>query len=194
LRNESRFWTIDVDLKTHNEFFKTEHNVNELLNHLIERDEKDFSRHIREEFRSMKKILFFFDRLDEVEKSCVDIVLNSIKTLSSEKFYVWISSRKNLKTNLENCLGIVVMDIEEFLVEQQKLYIKNRLQEKEYKDEQIVNVISKIFNKSAIDNTFKVLSNALNLCIITQYILGNGVRPYVVIWPNIHLISQKCMI
>jgi hypothetical protein len=32
LRNEcdSRFWTIDVELKTHDEFFKTEHDANEL--------------------------------------------------------------------------------------------------------------------------------------------------------------------
>jgi hypothetical protein len=35
LRNEcdSRFWTIDVELKTHDEFFKTKHDANELLNH-----------------------------------------------------------------------------------------------------------------------------------------------------------------
>jgi hypothetical protein len=46
LRNEcdSRFWTINVELKTHNEFFKTKHDVNELLNHLIEGNENYFSK------------------------------------------------------------------------------------------------------------------------------------------------------
>jgi nucleoside-triphosphatase THEP1 len=62
LKNEcdSRFWTIDVDLKTHNEFFKKKHDANELLNHLFEGNENTFSKHIRDAFRSKKKVYFFF--------------------------------------------------------------------------------------------------------------------------------------
>ncbi|CAH1383177.1 unnamed protein product, partial [Tenebrio molitor] len=84
LRNEcdSRFWTIDVDLKTYNEFFKTKHDVDEVRNRLIEGNENNFSKHIRDVFRSKKKVYFFFDGLDEMENSCVDNVLDSVNELS----------------------------------------------------------------------------------------------------------------
>jgi ankyrin repeat protein len=174
LRNEcdSRFWTIAVDLKVHNEFFKTKHDVNELFNHLIEGNENSFSKHIKAVFRSKKNIYFFFDGLDEVERSCVYNVLDSVKELSSEGFHVWISSRKNLKTKLEDRFDKVVMDMEDVEEEQQKFYIKNRLK-REYNHEQIENLISKIFNSSDIDNNCQVLGKFLQLYIITQNFLFN---------------------
>jgi predicted nucleic-acid-binding protein len=59
LRNEydSRFWTIDVDLKTHNEFFKKKYDANEILNHLFEGNENNFSKHIGDVFRSKKSFV-----------------------------------------------------------------------------------------------------------------------------------------
>jgi ankyrin repeat protein len=174
LRNEcdSRFWTIDVDLKTHNEFFKTKHDVDELLNRLIEGNENNFSKHVRDVFRSKKKVYFYFDGLDEMENSCVVNVLDSVKELSSEGFYVWISSRKNLKTKLENRFSKVAMDMKEIEEEEQKFYIRNRLKE-EYNHEQIENLISKIFNNSDIDNNRQISGKVLQLYIITQNFLGN---------------------
>ncbi|KAH0819927.1 hypothetical protein GEV33_002864 [Tenebrio molitor] len=169
---DSRFWTIEVDLKTHNEFFKTKHVVDELLNHLIEGNENSFSKHIRDAFRSKKKVYFFFDGLDEVEKSCVDNVLDSVKELSSKGFHIWISSRKNLKTKLEEGFGKVVMDMEEIEEEQQKFYIENRLM-KQYNHEHIENIISKIFNNSDIDNNCQILGKVLQLYIITQNFLDD---------------------
>ncbi|KAH0811459.1 hypothetical protein GEV33_011331 [Tenebrio molitor] len=174
LRNEcdSRFWTIDVDLKTHNEFFKTKHDVDELLNRLIEGNENNFSKHVRDVFRSKKKVYFYFDGLDEMENSCVVNVLDSVKELSSEGFYVWISSRKNLKTKLEDHFNKVAMDMKEIEEEEQKFYIRNRLKE-EYNHEQIENLISKIFNNSDIDNNRQISGKVLQLYIITQNFLGN---------------------
>jgi hypothetical protein len=174
LRNEcdSRFWTIDVDLKTHNEFFKTKHDVDELLNRLIEGNENNFSKHIRDVFRSKKKVYFFFDGLDEMENSCVDNVLDSVNELSCEGFHIWISSRKNLKTKLEDRFNKVAMDMEEIEEEQQKFYIRKRLKE-EYNHEQIENLISKIFNNSDIDNNRQISGKVLQLYIITQNFLGD---------------------
>ncbi|KAH0812041.1 hypothetical protein GEV33_010750 [Tenebrio molitor] len=158
LRNEcdSRFWTIDVELKTHDEFFKTKHDANELLNHLIEGKENGLSKQIRNVFLSKKKVYFFFDGLDEIEKSSVDNVLVSVEKLSSEGSHVWISSRKHLKMKLEDRFQTVAMDMEEVEEEQQKLYIKKRLKEK-YSQEQIGNLIRKIFNSCDIDNYCQVL-------------------------------------
>jgi ankyrin repeat protein len=178
LRNEcdSRFWTIDVDLKTHNEFFKKKHDANELLNHLFEGNENNFSKHIRNVFRCNKKVYFFFDGLDEVEKSCVDNVLDCVKKLSSEGFYIWISSRKNLKIKLEDRFNkVAMMDMEEIEEAQQKFYIRNRLKE-EYNHEQIENLISKIFNNSDIDNNRQISGKVLQLYIITQNFFGNKER------------------
>jgi hypothetical protein len=174
LRNEcdSRFWTIDVDLKTHDEFFKKKHDANELLNHLFEGNENNFSKHIRDVFRSKKNVYFFFDGLDEMENSCVDNVLDSVDELSREGFHIWISSRKNFKTKLEDRFDKVAMDMEEIEEEQQKFYIKKRLKE-ECNHEQIENLISKIFNNSDIDNNRQISGKALQLYIITQNFLGN---------------------
>jgi ankyrin repeat protein len=175
LRNEcdSRFWTIDVDLKTHNEFFKTKHDADELLNHLFEGNENNFSKHIRNVFQCNKKVYFFFDGLDEVEKSCVGNVLDCVKKLSSEGFHIWISSRKNLKTKLEERFNkVAMMDMEEIEEAHQKFYIRNRLKE-ECNHEQIENLISKIFNNSDIDNNRQILGKVLQLYIITQNFLDN---------------------
>jgi ankyrin repeat protein len=174
LKNEcdSRFWTIDVDLKTHDEFFKKKHDANELLNHLFEGNENNFSKHIRDVFRSKKNVYFFFDGLDEMENSCVDNVLDSVDELSREGFHIWISSRKNFKTKLEDRFDKVAMDMEEIEEEQQKFYIKKRLKE-ECNHEQIENLISKIFNNSDIDNNRQISGKALQLYIITQNFLGN---------------------
>jgi ankyrin repeat protein len=174
LRNEcdSRFWTIDVDLKTHVEFFKAKHDSNRLLKRLIDGNENSFSKRIKYVFLRSKKVYFFFDGLDEVEKSCVDNVLDFIKKLSSEGFYVWISSRKNLKTKLEYYFRKVAMDMEEVEEELQKCYIMNRLKEK-YKDDQIENIISKMFHSSDIDNICQILSKVLHLYITTQIFLDD---------------------
>jgi ankyrin repeat protein len=172
LRNEcdSRFWTIDVDLKTYNEFFKTKHDVDEVRNRLIEGNENNFSKHIRDIFRSKKKVYFFFDGLDEMENSCVDNVLDSVKELSCKGFHIWISSRKNLKTKLEDRFNKVAMDMEEIEEEQQKFYIKKRLKE-EYNHEQIEHLISTIFSNSDIDNNRQISGKVLQLYIITQNFL-----------------------
>jgi ankyrin repeat protein len=171
LRNEcdSRFWTIDVDLKTHNEFFKTKHDVDEVLNRLIEGNQNNFSKHIRDVFRSKKKVYFFFDGLDEMENSCLENVLDSVNELSCKGFHIWISSRKNLKTQLEDRFKKVAMDMEEIEKEQQKSYIRNRLKN----HEQVENLISKIYNNSDIDNNRQISGKVLQLYIITQNFLGN---------------------
>jgi ankyrin repeat protein len=172
LRNEcdSRFWTIDVDLKTHNEFFKTKHDVDEVLNRLIEGNENNFSKHVRDVFWSKKTLYFYFDGLDEMENSCVDNVLDSVNELSGKGFHIWISSRKNLKTKLEDRFKKVAMDMEEIEEEQQKFYIKKRLKE-EYNHEQIEHLISTIFSNSDIDNNRQISGKVLQLYIITQNFL-----------------------
>jgi ankyrin repeat protein/septum formation topological specificity factor MinE len=178
LRNECdpRFWTIYVDLKTHNEFFKTKHDVDELLNHLIEGNENNFSKHIRDVFRSRKQVYFFFDGLDEMENSCVDNVLNSVNELSCEGFHIWISSRKNFKMQLEDRFDKVAMDIEEITIVQQKFYVRNRLKE-EYNHKQIENLISQIFNNSDINNNCQISGKVLQLYIITQNFIGDQKLP-----------------
>jgi hypothetical protein len=173
LRNEcdSIFWTIDVDLKKHKELFKTKPQTNELLNRLIEGNENNFSKHIRDVFRSKKKLYFFIDGLDELEDCCVENVLDFVKKLLSERFHVWISCLKNLKTKLEDRFGNFAMNIEEMEKEQQEFYIKNRLK-KNYNHEQIVNIIGKILNSSDIENNCHVLGKVLQLYIITQIFLN----------------------
>jgi ankyrin repeat protein len=173
LRNEydSSFWTIEVDLKTQTEFFKTKHDANELLHHLIKGKENGLSKKIREVFLSKKKVYFFFDGLDEVENKCVDNVLYSVKKLSTEGFHVWIFSRKTFKTELKK-LDNVAMDMEEIEEEQQKIYIENHLKEK-YNHEQIKSIITKIFKSSNIDNNCQVLGKVLQLYTITQIFLND---------------------
>jgi ankyrin repeat protein len=174
LRNEFdfSFWTIHVELRAHDKFFKTKHDANELLNHFIESNENNFSKHIRDVYLSKKKIYFFFDGLDEVEESCIENILYFIKTLSSKGFYVWIASRKNLKMQLEKHFELVAMDMEEVEEDQQKLYIENRLK-KEYNHEQIENLLSKISNGSDVDNNCQVLGKAFQLYNITQIFLDD---------------------
>jgi hypothetical protein len=130
---------------------------------LFEENEDNFLKYIRNVFRCNKKEYFFFD------------VLDSLNELSCEGFYIWISSRKNLKTKLEDYFNKVAMDIGEIEEEQQKFYIKKCLKE-EYNHEQIENLISKIFNNSDIDNNRQISGKVLQLYIITQNFLGNKER------------------
>jgi ankyrin repeat protein len=174
LKNEchSEFWTIRIDLKTHNEFLKKQHDTDEFLSNLFRKSEDCFSDNIRDDFRSKKNVVFFFDGVDEVENQCVDDVLKYIKELSSMGFRVWVSSRNNLKEKLELRLEPFTLDMEEVDKEQQKCYIKNRLKEK-YLDEEIEKMMDRIFSSTDIVNNCRVLGIPLQLYIITQTFLDH---------------------
>jgi ankyrin repeat protein len=169
---DSKFWITAIDLKTHNEFLKTKHDINDLLDYLLEGNQDDFSDQIRNIFRCKKKVVFFFDGLDEIEIQYADNVLNYVKELSSKGYYIWLSSRKNLKDKLKELFGEFIMDMEEVNEEQQKSYIRNRL-EKTYEYGEIKNLVKKIFNSTDIINNCQVLGIPLQLYIITQTFLDD---------------------
>jgi ankyrin repeat protein len=169
---DSKFWIIAIDLKTHNKFLKTKHDINDLLNYLLEGNQDNFSDQIRNIFRSKKKMVFFFDGLDEIETQYTDNVLNYVKELSSKGYHIWLSSRRNLKDKLKAYFGEFIMDMEEVKEEQQKSYIGNRL-EKTYEYGEIKNLINKIFNSTDIINNCQVLGIPLQLYIITQTFLDD---------------------
>ncbi|KAH0816061.1 hypothetical protein GEV33_006730 [Tenebrio molitor] len=169
---DSKFWIIAIDLKTHNKFLKTKHDINDLLNYLLEGNQDNFSDQIRNIFRSKKKMVFFFDGLDEIETQYTDNVLNYVKELSSKGYHIWLSSRRNLKDKLKASFGEFIMDMEEVKEGQQKSYIGNRL-EKTYEYGEIKNLINKIFNSTDIINNCQVLGIPLQLYIITQTFLDD---------------------
>jgi ankyrin repeat protein len=174
LKNECdpKFWTVAVDLKTHNEFLKRKHDITKLLSYLIERSKDSFCDQTRERFMSKKKVVFFFDGLDEIENNCVDNVLEYVEELLAEGFRVWVSTRKNLKSKLESRFGEFMIDMKEVDEEEQKSYIKNRLQEK-YPDEEIDNMIGRVFSSTDIVNNCQILGIPLQLYIITQTLLDD---------------------
>jgi ankyrin repeat protein len=169
---DSKFWITAIDLKTHNEFLKTKHDIDDLLNYLLGGNQVNFSDQIRNIFRSKKKVVFFFDGLDEIETQYTDNVLNYVKELSSKGYHIWLSSRKNLKDKLKDHFGEFIMDMEEVNEVQQKSYITNRL-ETTYEYEEIKNLINKIFNSTDIINNCQVLGIPLQLYIITQTFLDD---------------------
>jgi ankyrin repeat protein len=170
---DSKFWSIGVDLKAHNEFFKVKLHVNELLNSLLEGVSDGFSKKITNIYRLKKKVIFFLDGLDEIESKSVNNVLRYVEELSSLGFHVWVFSRKTLKEKLEARFDMVTFDMEEVDKDQQNHYIKNRLQE-EYSDEEIENIISKIFSSTSdIVNNCQILGIPLQLFIITQTFLDD---------------------
>jgi hypothetical protein len=52
---DSKFWITAIDLKTHNEFLKTKHDINDLLDYLLEGNQDDFSDQIRNIFGARKR-------------------------------------------------------------------------------------------------------------------------------------------
>ncbi|RZC38346.1 hypothetical protein BDFB_008996, partial [Asbolus verrucosus] len=104
LKNEcpSRFWTVAVDLKEHNSFFKQKLRGVQILNHFLGESDRDrFTGEVKRVFAERKMLSFFFDGLDEVDCTSVDNVLDCVQELAS----MAIKLEQYEIPALQSCLG-----------------------------------------------------------------------------------------
>ena len=171
LKNQTRLWSVVVDLKAHNTFLKTKRPLSDVLAHFFVTTDA-FVAKVKTAFFRKKKVVFFFDGLDELDDQCVDNVLDYSEERVELGFRVWVSSRENLKPRLVSRFKKMTIDVVEVGEKEQTEYIRGRLHS-HYTDDEIEEMVDNIFGSTDIVNNRQILGIPLQLYIITQIFLDD---------------------
>jgi hypothetical protein len=136
VKNQSRFnsWTIMIYARNHHQHFKEKKDdveafkkyiINRIYNRYEEFDVKFLKMFIIE--TKSVVVRYIWDGLDEVSSEHLKIVKKLIRDLSLEGSKHWITSRNNLKQDLEQYFKTLSRTIKEFDEDQQKKYIDDKL-------------------------------------------------------------------
>jgi hypothetical protein len=148
----SSYWSVRINLINHKRVLKKERDYNKILHHFVQEEEDQLVVKIRSMLLQNKGMYFFLDGLDEIDSDCLQVVLDSIKHISSLGHRVWITSRENLEQTVLRSLNIFPIKIEELTEEQQKAYIQKRLQDL-YQEEEVKHITNKIYANVTIVNS-----------------------------------------
>ncbi|XP_044260234.1 uncharacterized protein LOC123008483 [Tribolium madens] len=157
------YWVVNVSLKKWSSFLKKSHSVEEILNQFLTPCNK-FATNIMNFLKCEKKIIFFFDGLDELNDDCISGTIKTTKLLLEEGYKCWISCTIRLKPTLKTHFSqYQIYDIEEIGQEEQENYIREKLQSEKKPPEFIETQIRKI-SKANVD----ILKFPICLYILTE--------------------------
>jgi energy-coupling factor transporter ATP-binding protein EcfA2 len=168
----SSYWSVRINLINHKRVLKKERDYNKILHHFVQEEEDPLVVKIRSMLLQNKGMYFFLDGLDEIDSDCLQVVLDSIKHISSLGHRVWITSRENLEQTASRRLNIFPIKIEELTEEQQKAYIQKRLQDL-YQEEEVKHITNKIYANVDIVNSRHLLGVPLQLFMVTENFRDN---------------------
>ncbi|KAJ3660298.1 hypothetical protein Zmor_004753 [Zophobas morio] len=191
-----KYWTIIISPKDVNLFF---HNSKFSRTNCAELFEKFMA---NEKYRSLKKLdrLFFemcikknnviyvWDALDEILNEHLDAVLNIIFDFSKKKFRQWVTSRRNLKTNLEKKFNLLSLSINQFGEQEQQDYIRKRLNTFISSDK-IDITLEKIKSSFAIVAHIDILGVPLQIFMLTELFRQNSEK-YLKLMENTFLLTD----
>jgi hypothetical protein len=136
VKNQSRFnsWTIMIYARNHHQHLKEKKDdVEAFKKYIIKRI---YNRYEEFDVKFLKMLIietksvvvrYIWDGLDEVSSEHLKIVKKLIRDLSLEGSKHWITSRNNLKQDLERYFKTLSRTIKEFDEDQQKKYIDDKL-------------------------------------------------------------------
>jgi ankyrin repeat protein len=168
----SSYWSVRVNLINYKTLFKNACAYDEILHHFLEEEEDPLVVKIRSMLLQNKRMYFFLDGLDEIDSYCLQIALDFIKNISSLGYRVWITSRENLEQTLSRSLDIFPIKIEDLTEDQQKTYIRKRLQNI-YQEDEVKQITNKIYASVEMVNSRHLLEFPLQLFMVTENFRDN---------------------
>ncbi|XP_063924235.1 uncharacterized protein LOC135138239 isoform X2 [Zophobas morio] len=128
----SATWTIVIYARNHFTHFRENGaDVEKFKEYIFTNVRKKCSNIDQQVFKAMlerNNIQVIWDGLDEVTDATLEAILTLVQTLAQSGVQQWLTSRNNLKTKLENRLGSFSRNIKQFDDEEQRKYLKERLE------------------------------------------------------------------
>ncbi|XP_063924886.1 uncharacterized protein LOC135138796 isoform X2 [Zophobas morio] len=167
-------WGIYVDLINYNSFVAQKPSVEEMEESFLGIDDaiqKSSTKQIKRCLHTNKKVYFFLDGLDEVDRQYVKYILGFVLEKSKDS-KIWLSSRENLRDEVTKILHTVPVEINELNKNEQKDYIRKKLKRK-YKGKEIEIILSAVSTNTDLSNSQELLGIPLLLYILTEIFLNN---------------------
>ncbi|XP_063904911.1 uncharacterized protein LOC135123980 isoform X2 [Zophobas morio] len=162
--------TLIINARQHApRYSKMEENIEQFLMATVSGSYKDSSEEkIFRKFIQKKKMRIIWDGLDEVSDANFAAILKVIEKIAKSGFKQWLTSRKNLKDELEEKLKTFSIEIEAFNEEQQREYIQERLS---FSDEEAAIAFEQVkLCVPFLDNN--LLGVPLQIFLLTEFLLS----------------------
>ncbi|XP_063903852.1 ankyrin repeat, PH and SEC7 domain containing protein secG-like [Zophobas morio] len=176
------YWTVlinpnDVNLFFRNHNFSKTENSSDLFIKFITNKKYESLKKIDLMFFEMcikkNNVIYVWDALDEILNDNLDAALNIILHLSTKGFRQWVTSRRHLKSTLENKFNLLSLSINQFNEQEQEKYIRKRLES--FKSEYNIGVtLEKIKSSFAIVEHIDILGIPLQIFMLTELFRENS--------------------
>ncbi|XP_063903888.1 uncharacterized protein LOC135123295 [Zophobas morio] len=172
------YWTVlispkDVNLFFRNLDFSKTDNCSDLFVKFITNKKYEWLQKLDLMFFEMcikkKNVIYVWDALDEILSDNLDAALNIILHLSTKGFRQWVTSRRHLKSTLENKFNLLSLSINQFNEQEQEQYIRKRLE-----SHSIDVTLEKIKSSFAIVEHIDILGIPLQIFMLTELFRENN--------------------
>ncbi|KAJ3662067.1 hypothetical protein Zmor_006431 [Zophobas morio] len=166
-------WIILIYARNHpHHFRKNKSDMDKFLKYVLKITCKKYSNPLHQiVFKTMleqDRIEVAWDGLDEASDATQMSVLSLVKTFSERNVKQWVTSRNNLKSVLENTLATFSRSIKEFDDDEQREYIRSRLQ---LPEEELSQTITKIRDNLMAFPNYEILGIPLQIYMLTELFL-----------------------
>ncbi|XP_063903837.1 uncharacterized protein LOC135123266 [Zophobas morio] len=176
------YWTVlispkDVNLFFRNPDFSKTENCSDLFVKFITNKKYESLNTLDLMFFEMclkkNNVIYVWDALDEILNKNLDAALNIIHDLSTKGFRQWVTSRRHLKSTLENKFNLLSLSINQFNAQEQEKYIRKRLEPINSKHSIDV-TLEKINSSFAIVEHIDILGIPLQIFMLTELFRQNS--------------------
>ncbi|XP_063903892.1 uncharacterized protein LOC135123297 [Zophobas morio] len=172
------YWTVlispkDVNLFFHKPNFSKTDNCSDLFVKFITNKKYESLNKLDLMFFEMcikkNNVIYVWDAIDEILNDNLDAALNIILHFSTKGFRQWVTSRRHLKSTLENKFNLLSLSINQFNEQEQEKYIRKRLE-----CHSIDVTLEKIKSSFAIVEHIDILGIPLQIFMLTELFRENN--------------------
>ncbi|KAJ3641441.1 hypothetical protein Zmor_027948 [Zophobas morio] len=163
-------WTILIYARNHPQHFrKNKSDIDKFLKYILDVTCNKYSKKSHQViFKTMleqNQIELAWDGLDEASDATQASIMALVKAFSERGVKQWLTSRNNLKNNLEKTLLTFSRNIMQFNEEEQRSYIRDRLQ---IPEDKLIETFSKIRENIMAYPNYEILGIPLQIYMLTE--------------------------
>ncbi|XP_063914493.1 uncharacterized protein LOC135130947 [Zophobas morio] len=171
-------WSVLIYVRDHSKYFREKgdnvDNFKTYIANTIKTQNSRFDFQVVEALFAEGRVKYFWDGLDELSDNGFRTVKSIIKELSKADYSQhWITCRSLLREDLENYFHVLSRTLKEFDEDDQKTYLKNRL---ECSDQELDEIFVKIRNNIRLFPHNDILGIPLQIYILSELLLRDRLR------------------
>lgn len=150
-------WIVHIDLKKYSVAIKKIKTIDELISFSYKCHTEGLNENFHHFFEPLyrklhHKTVWLIDDYEEINEPNL---LELFKLAMKQGFRIWIVARPHLKLEFENVFGALSMELTEFNKEDQEMFIKKYLEQKNKNEDDIKNIIEAIDNiRNLLEDSF----------------------------------------